>query len=122
MAVARIDVGRSGELLSEGLAARRDLENAQIKVSDHAAKLAEARAKLSKVDIALGRQSVQLVRAPRDGRRPEGRDTPRGEGRPEGRAEGRGRGGRGGPRRGGPRRDRGSEGGGEAAAPAAPTA
>ncbi|MCE2882229.1 MAG: hypothetical protein LW636_07720, partial [Planctomycetaceae bacterium] len=32
------------------------------------------------------------------------------------------RGGRGGPRRGGPRRDRGSEGGGEAAAPAAPTA
>lgn len=68
MTVARIDVGRSGELLSEGLAARRDLENAQIKVSDHAAKLAEARAKLSKVDIALGRQSVQLVRAPRDGR------------------------------------------------------
>ena len=68
MAVARIDVGRSGELLSEGLAARRDLENAQIKVSDHAAKLAEARAKLSKVDIALGRQSVQMVRAPRDGR------------------------------------------------------
>ncbi len=68
MAVARIDVGRSGELLSEGLASRRDLENAQIKVSDHAAKLAEARAKLSKVDIALGRQSVQLVRAPRDGR------------------------------------------------------
>lgn len=68
MAVARIDVGRSGELLSEGLAARRDLENAQIKVADHGAKLAEARAKLSKVDIALGRQSAQLVRAPRDGR------------------------------------------------------
>jgi len=32
------------------------------------AKLAEARAKLSKVDIALNRQSAQLVRAPRDGR------------------------------------------------------
>lgn len=68
MAVARIDVGRSGQLLAEGLAARRDYETAQIKVSDGAAKLAEARAKLSKVDIALGRQSAQLVRAPRDGR------------------------------------------------------
>lgn len=68
MAVARIDVGRSGQLLSEGLAARRDYENAQIKVADHLAKLAEARAKLSRVDIALNRQSAQVVRAPRDGR------------------------------------------------------
>lgn len=68
MAVARIDVGRSGQLLADGLAARRDYENAQIKVAEHGAKLAEARAKLSKVDIALGRQSAQVVRAPRDGR------------------------------------------------------
>lgn len=68
MATARIDVGRSGALFADGLAARRDLEGAQIKVAEHAAKLAEARAKLSRVDIALNRQSAQLVRAPRDGR------------------------------------------------------
>ncbi len=68
MAVARIDVGRSAQLLADGLAARRDFENAQIKVAEHGAKLAEARAKLSRVDIARTRQSAQLVRAPRDGR------------------------------------------------------
>jgi RND family efflux transporter MFP subunit len=68
MAVARIDVGRYGQLLNDGLAARRDYEATQIKVSEHAAKLAEARAKLSRVDIGLNRQSVQTVRAPRDGR------------------------------------------------------
>lgn len=68
MATARLDVGRFSQLFAEGLAARRDYEAAQIKVAEHNAKLAEARAKLSKVDIALGRQSAQLVRAPRDGR------------------------------------------------------
>lgn len=68
MAVAQIDVGRSGQLLAEGLAARRDYEASQIKVADHRAKLAEARAKLSRVDVALNRQAAQLVRAPRDGR------------------------------------------------------
>lgn len=68
MAVARIDVGRFGQLHADGLAARRDLEAAQIKVAEHAAKLAEAKAKLSRVDVALNRQSAQLVRAPRNGR------------------------------------------------------
>ncbi|MEZ0498340.1 efflux RND transporter periplasmic adaptor subunit [Sphingomonas sp. IW22] len=68
MAVAQIDVGRSGQLLAEGLAARRDYEASQIKVADHRAKLAEARAKLSRVDVTLNRQSAQTVRAPRDGR------------------------------------------------------
>ncbi|WP_044332571.1 efflux RND transporter periplasmic adaptor subunit [Sphingomonas hengshuiensis] len=68
MAVAQIDVGRSGQLLTEGLIARRDYEASQIKVADHRAKLAEARAKLSRVDVALNRQSAQTVRAPRDGR------------------------------------------------------
>lgn len=67
MAVAQIDVGRSSQLLAEGLVARRDYEATQIKVADHRAKLAEARAKLSRVDVALTRQSAQLVRAPRDG-------------------------------------------------------
>lgn len=68
MATARLDVNRSSQLYSEGLAARRDYEATQIKVAELNAKLAEARAKLSKVDIALGRQSAQLVRAPHDGR------------------------------------------------------
>ena len=68
MAVAQIDVGRSAQLLADGLIARRDYEASQIKVADHRAKLAEARAKLSRVDVALNRQSAQTVRAPRDGR------------------------------------------------------
>jgi multidrug efflux pump subunit AcrA (membrane-fusion protein) len=66
--VANIDVGRTGQLLAEGLAARRDYEQAQIKVADGGAKLAEARAKLNRIDIQLNRQSAQIVRAPRDGR------------------------------------------------------
>ena len=68
IAVAQLDVGRSRQLLAEGLVARRDYEGSQIKVVDQRAKLAEARAKLSRVDVALNRQSAQLVRAPRDGR------------------------------------------------------
>ncbi|MGF7152217.1 RND family efflux transporter MFP subunit [Sphingomonas zeicaulis] len=67
-AVASIDVGRTRQLLAEGLAARRDYEQAQIKVADAAAKLAESRAKLNRIDVQLNRQSAQLVRAPRDGR------------------------------------------------------
>lgn len=66
--VAGIDVGRSRQLLAEGLAARRDYEQAQIKVADAGAKLAESRAKLNRIDVQLNRQSAQLVRAPRDGR------------------------------------------------------
>jgi multidrug efflux pump subunit AcrA (membrane-fusion protein) len=66
--VAAIDVRRTGQLLAEGLAARRDYEQSQIKVADAGAKLAEARAKLSRVEVQINRQSAQLVRAPRDGR------------------------------------------------------
>ncbi|WP_420137843.1 efflux RND transporter periplasmic adaptor subunit [Sphingomonas sp.] len=67
-AVAAIDVGRTRQLLAEGLAARRDFEQAQIKVADTAAKLADSRAKLNRIDVQLNRQSAQEVRAPRDGR------------------------------------------------------
>lgn len=67
-AVASIDVARTRQLLAEGLAARRDYEQTQIKVADAGAKLAEARAKLNRIDVQLNRQSAQLVRAPRDGR------------------------------------------------------
>ena len=48
-AVASIDVGRTGQLFAEGLAARRDYEQTQIKVADANAKLAEARAKLKQI-------------------------------------------------------------------------
>ncbi|NGM48342.1 HlyD family efflux transporter periplasmic adaptor subunit [Caulobacter sp. 602-2] len=66
--VASIDVGRTRQLLAEGLAARRDFEQAQIKVADAGAKLAEARAKLNRIDVQLNRQSAQMVTAPRSGR------------------------------------------------------
>lgn len=66
--VAAIDVGRTRQLLAEGLAARRDFELAQIKVAEAEAKLAESRAKLNRIDVQLNRQSAQMVRAPRDGR------------------------------------------------------
>lgn len=75
IAVAGLDVDRSRELLSAGLIARRDYELAQIKVADGRTKLAEARAKLAdsrgklnRIDVSLGRQSAQVVTAPRDGR------------------------------------------------------
>jgi len=67
-AVATIDVGRTRQLHAEGLAARRDYEQAQIKVAEAGAKLAESRAKLNRIQVQLQRQSAQVVRAPRDGR------------------------------------------------------
>lgn len=67
-AVASIDVGRTGQLFSEGLAARRDYEQTQIKVADANAKLAEARAKLKQIEVRQMRQSAQIVTAPRGGR------------------------------------------------------
>jgi RND family efflux transporter MFP subunit len=67
-AVAQLDVDRTRQLFSEGLASRRDYEQAQIKVADSGAKLAESRAKLNRIEVQLKRQSAQLVRAPRDGR------------------------------------------------------
>lgn len=67
-AVASIDVGRTSQLFAEGLAARRDYEQTQIKVADANAKLAEARAKLKQIEVKQMRQSAQVVTAPRDGR------------------------------------------------------
>ncbi|WP_439533704.1 efflux RND transporter periplasmic adaptor subunit [Polymorphobacter sp.] len=68
MRTAELDVRRTRTLFDEGLAARRDLEQAQIKVADYAAKLASAQASLNRVDVNLKRQSLQLVTAPRAGR------------------------------------------------------
>ena len=66
--VAAIDVGRYRQLLAEGLASRRDFEQAQISVAETDARLAEARAGLNRIDVELNRRSAQVVRAPRDGR------------------------------------------------------
>lgn len=68
MATAQLDVRRTGQLFQEGLAARRDFEQAQIKVSDYRAKLAAGEAEINKIDINIQRQSLQLVTAPRAGR------------------------------------------------------
>jgi multidrug efflux pump subunit AcrA (membrane-fusion protein) len=68
MATAQLDVSRMRTLYAEGLAARRDMEMAQIKVADYAAKLASSRAEINKIDSNLRRQSEQTILAPRDGR------------------------------------------------------
>jgi multidrug efflux pump subunit AcrA (membrane-fusion protein) len=60
-------VTRLRTLVGEGLAARRDLETAQLKVEDLRAKLTQVRAKSAGADIRVDRQQAQIVRAPRDG-------------------------------------------------------
>lgn len=64
---AEIDLRRTRELFEQGLAARRDLEQASIRVEQLRAPVAEASAELQRLDVNLSRQSVQVVRAPRDG-------------------------------------------------------
>lgn len=66
-ATAILDLERSKELYEAGLAARRDYEQAQIRVQELRAREAESNAELNRVDVRLSRQSLQLVRAPRDG-------------------------------------------------------
>ncbi len=65
--IAQIDKRRTERLFDEGLAARREFEQARIRVEQLRADVAQAGAELSRVDVNLSRQSVQIVRAPRDG-------------------------------------------------------
>lgn len=67
LATAQIDERRSRELFQAGLAARRDYELAQIKVAEMQARVAATQADLNRADVGIARQSVQIVRAPRDG-------------------------------------------------------
>ena len=67
MATAQLDLDRMRELFNEGLAARRDYEQAQIRVEDFRARVADAQANLTRIDTTLSRQSEQTVLAPRDG-------------------------------------------------------
>jgi RND family efflux transporter MFP subunit len=64
---AEIDLRRTQELFEGGLAASREVEQARIRFEERRAAVADAAAALSRVDVSLSRQSVQVVRAPRDG-------------------------------------------------------
>ncbi|MEO1475699.1 MAG: HlyD family efflux transporter periplasmic adaptor subunit [Pseudomonadota bacterium] len=67
LSTAELDLDRMKELFESGLAARRDFEQAQIRVEEFRGRVAEAAANLARVDVNLSRQSVQVVSAPRDG-------------------------------------------------------
>ncbi len=64
---AEIDLRRMEDLFNQGLAARREYEQARIRLEELRARVAEAAAELTRADVNLSRQSVQVVRAPRDG-------------------------------------------------------
>lgn len=64
---AEIDLQRTSGLFDDGLASRREFEQARIRVEELRANVAEAAAELTRVDVNLSRQSEQIVRAPRDG-------------------------------------------------------
>ncbi|MEM6857465.1 MAG: HlyD family efflux transporter periplasmic adaptor subunit [Pseudomonadota bacterium] len=66
-ATAEIDLRRMRELFEAGLAARRDYEQAQIRVDQMRSGVAGAEANLARTNVGLSRQSNQLVTAPRDG-------------------------------------------------------
>ncbi|MEL6361153.1 MAG: HlyD family efflux transporter periplasmic adaptor subunit [Pseudomonadota bacterium] len=67
VSTAEIDLNRMEGLFDKGLAARRDFEQARIRVDDLSGRVAEAAAELNRVDVNISRQSVQVVRAPRNG-------------------------------------------------------
>lgn len=64
---AEIDLRRMAEMFEAGLAARRDYEQAQIRVQEMRGRVASARANLARTETSLARQSEQLIAAPRDG-------------------------------------------------------
>ncbi len=64
---AEIDLRRMRELFEAGLSARRDYEQAQIRVEEMRGRVAEAQANLARTETNLARQSEQLIVAPRDG-------------------------------------------------------
>jgi RND family efflux transporter MFP subunit len=67
VATAEIDANRMRDLFEQGLASRREYEQARIRVEELRSRVAEASAELNRVDVNLSRQSLQVVRAPRDG-------------------------------------------------------
>ncbi|MGB3807101.1 MAG: HlyD family efflux transporter periplasmic adaptor subunit [Erythrobacter sp.] len=67
LSTAEIDLRRMRELYEAGLSARREYEQAQIRVEEMRGSVAAAQANLTRTDISLSRQSEQLVTAPRNG-------------------------------------------------------
>ena len=65
--IAEIDMNRMEKLFNDGLASRREFEQARIRVEELRTRIAESAAELSRVDVNISRQSVQIVRAPRNG-------------------------------------------------------
>ncbi|MEO0590821.1 MAG: biotin/lipoyl-binding protein, partial [Pseudomonadota bacterium] len=63
-ATAELDLNRMRELFEAGLAARRDYEQAQIRVDQMRGSVAGAQANLTRANVSLSRQSNQLVTAP----------------------------------------------------------
>ena len=66
--VATIDVERTRQLLADGLASRREYEQAQIRIAEADATIAEARAGINRIETEINRRSAQVVTAPREGR------------------------------------------------------
>lgn len=64
---AQIDLNRTRGLFEDGLAARRDVEQAQIRIEDLRARVAAAEAALQRQETDISRLSAQLVAAPRAG-------------------------------------------------------
>jgi len=67
MATAEIDRRRMRSLFDKGLAARREFEQASIRVDELRGRVAEAAAEVSRLEVRMSRQSIQIVRAPRNG-------------------------------------------------------
>ncbi len=67
LTTASRDEQRMSDLFEEGLASRREFEQAGIRVDQLRANVAEAAAELSRAQINISRQSEQVVRAPRAG-------------------------------------------------------
>lgn len=65
--IALIDVERRQRLFDKGLAAKRDIEAANIRWRELKASEASATAEVVKAQTAVSRQQTQLVTAPRDG-------------------------------------------------------
>lgn len=65
--IAELDIRRMEQLYQQGLASQREYEQARIRVEQLRSDVAAAAAEVSRVDVSLSRQSVQIVRAPRDG-------------------------------------------------------
>jgi multidrug resistance efflux pump len=64
---ARLDYNRQKSLLDQGLASRREYEQAKIKLKEMLGKVNDAQASLTQVEVKLSRLSTQEVTAPRAG-------------------------------------------------------